>query len=97
MIIVSSILLGLLITSVYAIYNLMRKVEKYEDVVQDQVSYLNSISYIISESKKHLEKLDESGHFQADDELGQFFSQMKQIQEELNRYMLPENYGKEKN
>jgi hypothetical protein len=75
----------------------MQKVEKYEDVVQDQVFYLNNISYIITESKRHLETLDESGHFQADDELGQFFSQMKQIQEELNRYMLPENYGKEKN
>mgnify|MGYP003302081721 CR=1 FL=1 len=29
------------------------------------------------------------------DEVGEFFNQMKAVQDELNRYMLPENYGKE--
>lgn len=79
----------------YIIYNLLQKVEKYEDVVKDQVEYLQSISIVVTESKKHLQTLDENGAFQSDDELGQFFSNMKTIQDELNKYMLPENYGKE--
>ncbi len=88
-------LLGLLlIVSMFAIYNLLIKVEKYEDVVQDQVQYLNNISATIAEAKMHLQKLDESGTFQSDDEVGYFFKQLQNVQEELNRYMLPTNYGK---
>lgn len=88
-------LLGLLlIVSMFAIYNLLVKVEKYEDVVQDQIQYLNSISATIAEAKMHLQKLDESGTFQSDDEVGYFFKQLQNVQEELNRYMLPTNYGK---
>ena len=92
---VLSIILGiLLIVSVVALRNLLIKVEKYEDVVQDQVQYLQNISKTITESQKHLQNLDERGVFQSDDEVGFFFESMKTIQEELNRYMLPENYGK---
>lgn len=78
----------------YIIRNLLVKVEKYEDVVQDQVGYLQNISNAIGEGRKHLQTLDEKGVFQSDDEVGEFFNQMKYVQDELNRYMLPENYGK---
>ena len=92
---VLSIILGiLLVISVVALRNLLIKVEKYEDVVQDQVGYLQNISKTITESQKHLQNLDERGVFQSDDEVGLFFESMKTIQEELDRYMLPENYGK---
>tara|TARA_B100000085_G_C18097974_1_gene331927 strand:+ start:78 stop:377 length:300 start_codon:yes stop_codon:yes gene_type:complete len=90
-----SIILGiLLLISLIALRNLLIKVEKYEDVVQDQVNYLQNISNTITESKKHLQNLDERGVFQSDDEVGLFFESMKSIQEELDRYMLPQNYGK---
>jgi predicted PurR-regulated permease PerM len=82
-------------TLVYIIRNLLIKVEKYEDVTQDQVQYLQNISNIIGKSQKHLQNLDERGVFQSDDEVGEFFNQMKAVQDELDRYMLPENYGKE--
>ena len=92
---VLSIILGiLLIVSVVALRNLLIKVEKYEDVVQDQVQYLQNISKTITESQKHLQNLDERGVFQSDDEVGFFFESIKTVQEELDRYMLPENYGK---
>ena len=92
---VLSIILGiLLIVSIVALRNLLIKVEKYEDVVQDQAQYLQNISKTITESQKHLQNLDERGVFQSDDETGLFFESMKTIQEELDRYMLPENYGK---
>ena len=78
----------------YIIRNLLIKNEKYEDVVQDQVQYLQNISNAVYEGQKHLKNLDERGVFQSDDEVGYFFEQMKYVQDELNRYMLPENYGK---
>ena len=89
-VILSIIIVVLLI----AIRNILIRAEKYEDVIQDQVQYLQNISNALYESKKHLQKLDENGVFQSDDEVGYFFEQMKLIQKELDRYMLPENYGK---
>ena len=77
-----------------AVRNLLIKVEKYEDVTLDQTKYLQNISNLILDSQKHLQSLDERGVFQSDDEVGYFFEQMKNVQKELDRYMLPENYGK---
>ena len=93
--IISGILVVILIIFIYILRNLLKKVEKYEDVVQDQVRYLQNISNAVGEGQKHLQNLDEKGVFQSDDEVGYFFEQMKYVQDELNRYMLPENYGKE--
>src|SRR6056300_119879 len=93
------IILGVLVVTllifIYILRNLLVKVEKYEDVVQDQVQYLQNISNTLRESDQHLKTLDERGVFQSDDEVGEFFKQMQEVQKELNRYMLPENYGKE--
>jgi hypothetical protein len=77
-----------------AIRNLLVKVEKYEDITVDQTKYLQDISNIIKDSQKHLHSLDERGVFKSDDEVGYFFEQMQNVQKELDRYMLPENYGK---
>lgn len=92
--IISGILVGIIIILSYIIRNLMLKVENYEDVTIDQTQYLQNISNLIGDSKKHLNKLDEGGVFQSDDEVGYFFKQLQLVQKELDRYMLPENYGK---
>ena len=84
----------LVIVLLVAVRNLLIKVEKYEDVTVDQTDYLQNISNIIRDSQKHLQNLDENGVFQSHDEVGYFFEQMKEVQKELNRYMLPDNYGK---
>lgn len=91
--IISGILVGIILILSYIIRNLMLKVEKYEDVTVDQTQYLQNISNLIGDSKKHLNKLDERGVFQSDDEVGYFFKQLQLVQKELDRYMLPENYG----
>ena len=90
-----AVLVAICIILLYIIRNLLVKNEKYEDIVQDQVQYLQNISNAVGEGQKHLKNLDEKGVFQSDDEVGYFFEQMKYVQDELNRYMLPENYGKE--
>jgi len=93
--IIIGVLVAILLAFVYILNNLLKKVENYEDVVQDQVQYLQNISNAVGEGQKHLKTLDERGVFQSDDEVGYFFEQMKYVQDELNRYMLPKNYGKE--
>ncbi len=94
--IIIGILVGLVSILSYLIINLLTKVEKYQDITINQTAYLQDISNIITDSQKHLNTLDEKGVFQADDEVGEFFKQMQAVQAELNKYMLPENYGKEK-
>jgi len=93
------VIIGVLVaisgTLSYLVRNLLLKNEKYEDVVRDQTQYLQNISNAIGEGQKHLVNLDEKGVFQSDDEVGYYFEQLKYVQDELNRYMLPENYGKE--
>ena len=77
-----------------AIRNLMIKVERYEDITVDQAKYLQNISELIKDSQKHLKDLDEKGVFEGEDEVSYFFNQMMNVQKELDRYMLPQNYGK---
>jgi len=92
---VTTIILSILVVVLgIALRNLLIKVEKYEDVTVNQTGYLQNISNLITDSQKHLNDLDKREVFKSDDEVGYFFEQLKKVQEELNRYMLPENYGK---
>ena len=88
------VLVVLILVLGYVIYNLNRKVIKQEDILEYQVGYLRNVSYLISESKIYVEQLDEKGTFRSDDEVGVFFNFMKEIQETINAYRLPEDYGK---
>ena len=91
--IIVGILVGFSIILSYIIYNLLKKVEQYEDITVDQAQYLQNISNLIGDSQKHLQKLDENGVFESDDEVGYFFEQMKKVQDTLNRYLIKDNYA----
>ena len=86
----------LLAVAIFVIWNLNNKVVKQEAVIEYQVDYLKRISYIITESNLYVNKIDEKGIFRADDEVGTFFNFMKEIQEDINTFRLPDDYGKTK-
>ena len=89
------IILSILVLGLgYIVFNLNRKVIKQEGIIEYQVGYLRNVAYLISESKIYVEQLDEKGAFRSDDEVGVFFNFMKEIQETINEYRLPEDYGK---
>ena len=93
--VILTIVLGLVILGLgYVVYNLNHKVIKQEGIIEYQVGYLRNVAYLISESKIYVEQLDEKGAFRSDDEVGVFFNFMKEIQETINDYRLPEDYGK---
>jgi Na+-transporting NADH:ubiquinone oxidoreductase subunit NqrF len=85
------ILLGLCII---VIRNFIIKEKKYDIALQIQVNYLQGLSETLYEGQKHLQNLDERGVFQSDDEVGEFFDNMKKVQAELNKFILPSDYGK---
>ena len=91
--IVISALIVISILLSYVVYNLNRKVVKQEKILEYQVGYLRNVSYLINESKVYIEQLDEKGTFRSDDEVGVFFNFMKEIQETINAYRLPKDYG----
>ena len=78
----------------YIIWNVNKKLVKQEEIIESQVDYLRKVSYIITESNLYIEKLDERGTLRSDDEIGTFFNFMKEIQETINAFRLPEDYGK---
>ena len=84
----------IVIALTYVVFNLNRKVVKQEDIIEYQIDYLRKVSFLIQESKIYVEQLDEKGVFRSDDEIGTFFDFMKEIQDSINVFQLPENYGK---
>ena len=88
MLFVSIILAILLIVLGFITWNLMKKVEKYEDIAQYQQNYIENISTVIGESSKNLQEVDQAGSFAADDEVGFFFKGVKEIQRILDEFNL---------
>ena len=86
MLVLSIILAILAIILGYFTWNLMKKVEKYEDIAQYQQNYIDNLSTIIGESEKRLQEVDEKGTFQSDDEVGFFFNTIKEIQRVLGEF-----------
>ena len=93
---ISYILGSLSLTFIFISFNLLRKVEKLEDVILDQQKYMQQISDLVNESDNLIKTVDERGTFQGDDEVGAFFQYLKSIQETLNTYSLPRSNGKKK-
>ena len=75
---------------VYTSWNVMRKVERYEDDIVKYDEYVNKLSDIISKTDRALSKLDEKGFFKTDDEIGFFFKTVMTLQELLNEFKIKE-------
>jgi hypothetical protein len=72
----------------FTTFNLLRKNEKQEDILMEYLNYLDRLSKIIETSDKKLKEIDHSGVFKSDDEVGQFFNSVQQIQDILNDFKL---------
>ena len=74
----------------FTTFNLLRKNEKQEDVLVEYLTYLDKLSKTIDASDKKLKEIDQSGTFKSDDEVGQFFKSIQQIQDILNDFKVKE-------
>jgi hypothetical protein len=72
--------------AVIGIFLLVRRNSALEKAVNDQQQYIDAISIIIANSDAKLKELDVMGAFQADDEVGTFFTNLKEIQDTLNEF-----------
>lgn len=75
-----AVLVILAFTQGYVNWNLLQKVELLETWVGDY-------SDRVSNTYQELKKIDSTGHFEADDEIGSIFTSIKETIEELNKYI----------
>ena len=77
---ISLVLVSLLfLTSCYVIWNLNTKLESLEDWITDFIN-------IIEKVQTDLKKIDYKGYFEADDEVGAIFEQIKTTVNQLDRF-----------
>ena len=69
----------LFISSCYVIWNTNTKLESLEDWISD---FINTIEKVQME----MTKIDYKGYFEADDEVGQIFEQIKTAINQLDRF-----------
>ena len=69
----------LLVTSCYGIWNVIRKLELLENWIED---FINTIQMV----QIDLQKIDYKGYFEADDEVGEIFKQIKTTINQLDRF-----------
>jgi len=70
----------------YTTFNLLRKNEKAEDIIISQNTFIKNVSLEIDSTQKRLDKIDEKGTFEGDDEIGWFFNEIKKLQNNLSRF-----------
>ena len=85
-----SVLSVLVVIFGFTTFNLLRKNEKQEDILAEYLNYLDRLSKTIKASDKKLKEIDQAGTFKSDDEVGQFFKSVQQIQDILNDFKLKE-------
>jgi len=76
------------ITLGFTTYNLLRKVEKIEDVVIRYDRFISEYSKQLDNTDKRLKEIDEKGIFKSDDEIGWFFKQLKRLQNDVSRFKI---------
>ena len=70
----------------FTTFNLLRKVEKIEDVVIRYDRFISEYSKQLDNTDKRLKEIDEKGTFKSDDEIGWFFKQIKRLQNDVSRF-----------
>ena len=86
--ILSIVLTAIIIISFFIIRNLLKQVEKLEDIKDKYEGFITKQSEAINVCNERLKEIDEKNIFYADDQIGWFFKEVKKIQEALNEFTL---------
>tara|TARA_R110000803_G_scaffold148527_1_gene213979 strand:+ start:286 stop:567 length:282 start_codon:yes stop_codon:yes gene_type:complete len=80
----------LIVVFLYTTFNLLRKNEKYEDLVEGYRMFIIRFQQQVQESDKRIKEIDAKGTFSSDDEVGYFFQELKKIQDSLTNFRVEE-------
>ena len=86
-----SLLVVVLSVATYIVRNLLKKMETLEDNIDELVknitdydAFYEDLKRRVNESNSRLKQIDRLGSFEADDETGVIFKELKDIVNELN-------------
>tara|TARA_B100000927_G_scaffold283101_1_gene270474 strand:+ start:760 stop:1044 length:285 start_codon:yes stop_codon:yes gene_type:complete len=85
-IIIISILGSLVVILGFTTFNLLRKIEKTEDIIINYDNFIEEYTKQLDIADKRLNKIDERGVFKSDDEVGWFFNNLKRLQNDLSKF-----------
>lgn len=68
------------------IFLIIRRNNALEKAVASQQEYIDAISIVISDGDRRLRELDTMGAFEADDEVGTFFQNLREIQNTISQF-----------
>ena len=71
---------------IVGLFFLIRRNNILEKAVNDQQQYIDAISIVIANSDARLRELDTMGAFEADDEVGTFFQNLREIQTTISQF-----------
>jgi hypothetical protein len=77
--------------AIFICINLLKKVEKLEEMNYFKETYITKVSTAIHIADNKLQEIDQKGTFKGDDEIGWFFKNVLYIQELLNEFNLNKN------
>jgi hypothetical protein len=80
-----SILSLLVVALSFAIYNVLQKLEKYEDVVEDYEKFIEEETKRNEALLEALRQIDNRQMFEKDDEVGSIFYQIKETIEKFKQ------------
>ena len=93
MIIFTIILLVVVVVLGFTTFNLLKKVERYEDELNKRQEaiisyqdYINGLGSTVEFMTKRIDEIDAKGTFNSDDEVGFFFSRLKMFNEMIRPY-----------
>lgn len=86
-IITVNVIILIMIVIGYVIWNLLKKVEKLEEIINTQEEYITNFYDLVKQSELRIKEIDSKQLFQSDDEVGFFFDNLKTIQETLSDYI----------
>jgi hypothetical protein len=83
-IIILLVLIGILI---YSVVNLLKTIEKYEDITQVQETLLNVIKEACTVGSEKLKEHDTRGHYNSEDDLGSYFKMLLEVDKTITEYL----------
>ena len=83
---IQHIVLPLVIISIllYIVWNLLRKVEKLEDGIEESDKVIESVATSVDRALARMREVDRVGSFEADDESGFIFEEIQAALDKLN-------------
>jgi hypothetical protein len=70
----------------FTTFNLLKKNEQAEDIILSQDEFISKLMDTVNKTDARLKQIDHKGSFEADDEIGFFFKEVKHLQSTLNEF-----------